>query len=111
MDLKREGYTMDEVVLPLRVLHLMGTDTCILTNAAGAIHPAYHTDSPMIDNRNGGQRLTEFQDPDQWTAGQPCTMKREGGTGNWRCAVPVSFCPGPWGDCNFTDKGLTPLGL
>ena len=36
-----EGYTMPEVVLPLRVLHLMGADTCILTNAAGAINPEY----------------------------------------------------------------------
>ena len=37
-----EGYTMPEVVIPLRVLHLMGADTCILTNAVGAINPEYH---------------------------------------------------------------------
>lgn len=37
-----EGYTMDEVVLPLRVLHLLGADTCILTNAVGAINADYH---------------------------------------------------------------------
>ena len=36
-----EGYSMEEVVLPLRVLHLMGADTCILTNAVGAINPTY----------------------------------------------------------------------
>ena len=37
-----EGYSMDEVVLPLRVLHLMGAKTCILTNAVGAINADYH---------------------------------------------------------------------
>ena len=37
-----EGYTMAEVVLPLRVLHLMGAETCILSNAAGAINADYH---------------------------------------------------------------------
>ncbi len=36
-----EGYSMDEVVLPLRVLHMMGADTCILTNAVGAINPSF----------------------------------------------------------------------
>ena len=36
-----EGYTMDEVVLPLRVLHMLGADTCILTNAVGAINADY----------------------------------------------------------------------
>lgn len=33
-----EGYSMQEVVRPLRVLHLLGADTVILTNAAGAIN-------------------------------------------------------------------------
>ena len=37
-----EGYSMDEVVLPIRVLHMLGADTCILTNAAGAINADYH---------------------------------------------------------------------
>ena len=37
-----EGYTMDEVVLPLRVLHLLGADTVILTNAVGAINEDYN---------------------------------------------------------------------
>ena len=37
-----EGYSMDEVVLPLRVLHLLGAQTCILTNAVGAINAEYH---------------------------------------------------------------------
>ena len=37
-----EGYSMPEVVLPLRVLHLLGAQTCILTNAVGAINAEYH---------------------------------------------------------------------
>ena len=33
-----EGYTMADVVLPLRVLHLLGADTVILTNAVGSMN-------------------------------------------------------------------------
>lgn len=33
-----EGYTMQEVVLPLRVLHMLGANTAILTNAAGSLN-------------------------------------------------------------------------
>ena len=36
-----EGYSMPEVVLPLRVLHLLGAKTVILTNAVGAINEEY----------------------------------------------------------------------
>ena len=36
-----EGYSMPQVVLPLRVLHLLGANTVILTNAVGAINPDY----------------------------------------------------------------------
>ena len=36
-----EGYTMPEVVLPLRVLHLLGAKAVILTNAVGAINEDY----------------------------------------------------------------------
>ena len=36
-----EGYSMQEVVLPIRVLRLLGADTVILTNSAGAINRDY----------------------------------------------------------------------
>ena len=36
-----EGYSMQEVVLPLRVLHLLGADTVILTNAVGSMNPEF----------------------------------------------------------------------
>lgn len=36
-----EGYSMAQVVLPLRVLHLLGAGTVILTNAVGAINEEY----------------------------------------------------------------------
>ena len=32
---------MQEVVLPLRVLHLLGADTAILTNAVGSLNPEF----------------------------------------------------------------------
>ncbi len=36
-----EGYDMQDVVLPLRVLHLLGAKMVILTNAVGAINESY----------------------------------------------------------------------
>ena len=36
-----EGYAPEEVVLPLRVLHALGADTVIITNAVGAVNPDY----------------------------------------------------------------------
>lgn len=36
-----EGYSVQEVVRPLRVLRQMGADTVILTNAVGAMNPEY----------------------------------------------------------------------
>ena len=32
---------MDEVVLPLRVLHMLGADTAILTNSAGSLNEEF----------------------------------------------------------------------
>jgi purine-nucleoside phosphorylase len=36
-----EGYTMDEVTFPIRILGEMGVESLIATNAAGGINPAY----------------------------------------------------------------------
>lgn len=35
------GYSAQEVVLPLRVLHLLGADTVIISNAAGSLNPEF----------------------------------------------------------------------
>ncbi len=37
-----EGYTSGEVTFPVRVLGRLGVKTLVLTNAAGAINPAFH---------------------------------------------------------------------
>ena len=37
-----EGYDIHEVVLPLRVIHMLGAKTAILTNAVGAINPDFN---------------------------------------------------------------------
>jgi purine-nucleoside phosphorylase len=42
-----EGYEMREVVLPLRVMHLLGADTVILTNAVGCMNESYSIGSFM----------------------------------------------------------------
>lgn len=36
-----EGYTMEEVVFPVRVACALGVDTVILTNASGAVNPGF----------------------------------------------------------------------
>jgi len=36
-----EGYSMESLALPIRLMHAMGVHTLIVTNAAGGIHPDY----------------------------------------------------------------------
>lgn len=43
-----EGYSMEDVVLPLRVLHVLGAERLILTNAAGGIRPDLGSGSLML---------------------------------------------------------------
>lgn len=43
-----EGYTPHEVTLPVRVLGLLGAESLILTNAAGALNPLFATGGLML---------------------------------------------------------------
>ena len=43
-----EGYTPQQVVLPTRVLHALGADTFIVTNAAGGLDPAQHAGDLLL---------------------------------------------------------------
>lgn len=43
-----EGFSMEELNIPVRVLHVLGVKTLILTNAAGAVNPTYEPGSAMI---------------------------------------------------------------
>lgn len=36
-----EGYRMDQVTLPIRIMHQLGVHTVLVTNAAGGINPVY----------------------------------------------------------------------
>ena len=49
-----EGYTMQQVTLPVRVMQRMGIEILIVTNAAGAIHPEFSPGDVMLitDNLN-----------------------------------------------------------
>jgi purine-nucleoside phosphorylase len=49
-----EGYTMQQVTLPVRVMQRMGINILIVTNAAGAIHPDFVPGDVMLitDNLN-----------------------------------------------------------
>ncbi len=43
-----EGYTMDQVVLPVRVMQRLGVETLVVTNAAGAINPNFEPGDLML---------------------------------------------------------------
>jgi purine-nucleoside phosphorylase len=43
-----EGYSMDQVVLPVRVMQSLGIETIIVTNAAGAINPSFSPGDLML---------------------------------------------------------------
>lgn len=43
-----EGYPMDQVVLPVRVMQRLGIKTLIVTNAAGAINPEFEPGDLML---------------------------------------------------------------
>ena len=43
-----EGYTMQEITLPIRVFALLGVETLIVTNAAGGINPKFKAGNLMV---------------------------------------------------------------
>ncbi len=43
-----EGYDFEQLVIPIRVFKLLGVETLILTNAAGAVNPDYKPGEIMI---------------------------------------------------------------
>lgn len=43
-----EGYSLQEVTLPVRVMHLLGVHTLFVSNAAGGINPDFEAASLMI---------------------------------------------------------------
>lgn len=43
-----EGYSIQQVTLPIRVLRLLGVETLILTNAAGGLNPSFQGGDLML---------------------------------------------------------------
>ena len=49
-----EGYTLQQVTLPVRVMGELGIEVLILTNAAGGLNPAFHAGDLMLINDHIG---------------------------------------------------------
>lgn len=45
-----EGYTLEQVTFPIRIMHFLGIQKVILTNAAGGVNKAYRTGDLMLLN-------------------------------------------------------------
>lgn len=43
-----EGYSMEEVTLPIRIMKMLGVNTLLVSNAAGALNPDYRVGDLMI---------------------------------------------------------------
>ncbi len=43
-----EGYSMEQVVMPIRLMHMMGAEILFLTNAAGGINHRFHAGDLMM---------------------------------------------------------------
>lgn len=43
-----EGYSMEDVVLPIRLMHRMGADLLFLTNASGSVNPEFQAGDFML---------------------------------------------------------------
>lgn len=45
-----EGYAMQQITFPIRVMHFLGIHTVILTNAAGGVDPSFNVGDLMLIN-------------------------------------------------------------
>lgn len=43
-----EGYALDDLMLPVRVLHALGVELLVVTNAAGGLNPRYQVGDVMV---------------------------------------------------------------
>lgn len=68
-----EGYEMKQITLPVRVMHALGIETVILTNAAGGINPDFKAGDLMVirDHLNflGMMGLNPLRGPNDDAAG------------------------------------------
>ena len=62
-----EGYSMQQVTLPVRVMQRLGIEILIVTNAAGAIHPDFVPGDVMLITDNLNLAGMSGLNPLDWT--------------------------------------------
>ena len=64
-----EGYSMEQVTFPIRVMQRMGVDTLIVSNACGGMHPSYRRGDLMRITERGREMAARLRSASEKNTG------------------------------------------